>query len=394
MIPPLEQLPALRWHRLQCELITPLYGGGVEAATVDLKMPIRANEIRGQLRFWWRLLAKNKWNLTNPKYLQQAEFALWGGQGDEKGGRASQVLIKVSQPSVNLHDLMKWQDIRLPYVMFPASNETNTNISHDLLKTDKLKFQLDLAFSPVLELDQTRQNQVIETLQWWANFGGLGARTRRGLGAVHVAQCEDFPNICKPLTIEEVGQANCKLVIKGKSANALTQLQNGIQKLSDFRQKAEIGRNKGTAPKPAGRSRWPEPDALRKIHHTHHPHHEPEHKAGTIFPRALFGLPIIFHFVGAKEPPQSQLIPVSGDRLASPLIIRPYYLGTTNKEGDKEWAAAALVLPYEHIKNMQVSIGNNKSYPIWTSDTAQKIKPIQDNKGLDPLDAFFNYFDK
>ena len=306
----------------------------------------------------------------------------------------SQVFIKVSQPAVNRRDLMEWREIGLPYVMFPASNETNTNISHDLLQTDKVKFQLSIAFSSVLEHDQTRKNQVIETLQWWANFGGLGARTRRGLGAVHVAECEDFPDICKPLTSEEVAQANCKLIIKGKSTNALDRLKNGIQKLSDFRQKAEIGRNKGTAPKPAGRSRWPEPDALRQIHRTHNTNHAPEHLAGNIFPRAMFGLPIIFHFVGAKEPPQSQLCPTNGDRLASPLIIRPYYLGTTNKEGKKEWASAALVLPYEHIKNMQVTIGRGENFPVWKSDIAQLIKPIQDNQGLDPLDAFLKYFAK
>lgn len=39
-----------------CELITPMYGGGVKAGRVDCKMPIRASALRGQLRFWWRLL--------------------------------------------------------------------------------------------------------------------------------------------------------------------------------------------------------------------------------------------------------------------------------------------------------------------------------------------------
>ena len=59
-LPILEELKALKWHTLECELVTPMYGGGVDAATVDLKMPIRVSAIKGQLRFWWRLLAKNK----------------------------------------------------------------------------------------------------------------------------------------------------------------------------------------------------------------------------------------------------------------------------------------------------------------------------------------------
>src|SRR5262249_37663975 len=36
------------------ELITPLFGGGVEAGVNDPTMPIRGTAIRGQLQFWWR----------------------------------------------------------------------------------------------------------------------------------------------------------------------------------------------------------------------------------------------------------------------------------------------------------------------------------------------------
>jgi hypothetical protein len=36
-LPILEELKALKWHTLECELVTPMYGGGVDAATVDLK---------------------------------------------------------------------------------------------------------------------------------------------------------------------------------------------------------------------------------------------------------------------------------------------------------------------------------------------------------------------
>lgn len=35
-------------------LATPMLGGGVESLKVDTEMPIRAQSVRGQLRFWWR----------------------------------------------------------------------------------------------------------------------------------------------------------------------------------------------------------------------------------------------------------------------------------------------------------------------------------------------------
>jgi len=392
-IPNLNDFQGLQLHTLECELVTPMYGGGVEAATVDLKMPIRVSAIKGQLRFWWRLLAKYKWKLGDTKDIQNAEFTLWGGMGDDDGGRGSQVFLKVTQPKVTHHDLMDWNDLKLPYVMFPASNETNPDISHQVLKTEKAQFRLDFAFSNSLFEDPDKIQQVIETLRWWANFGGLGARTRKGLGAIHVSQSSDFEDICKPLTDTELKTANCAMSLKGQSSNALNQLEYGVQKLNDFRQGLNVGRNQGQQANRPGRSRWPEPDALRRIQRTHHENHAPEHQAGNIFPRSFFGLPIVFHFVGRGEPQDSQLVPLQGDRLASPLFIRPFYLGT-NAKGEKEWASCALVTPYEHIKNMQVTIGRNENYPVWKADTAQHISPIRDHQGTDPLDAFLKYFAK
>ena len=38
----------------QYELITPLFGGGVEPAVADPVTVVRGSEIRGHLRFWWR----------------------------------------------------------------------------------------------------------------------------------------------------------------------------------------------------------------------------------------------------------------------------------------------------------------------------------------------------
>lgn len=48
--------PSERVVTAHCTLITPMFGGGVTAGEVDPEMPIRASALRGQLRFWWRLL--------------------------------------------------------------------------------------------------------------------------------------------------------------------------------------------------------------------------------------------------------------------------------------------------------------------------------------------------
>src|SRR5260221_14040443 len=44
------------------QLITPLYGGGVKPTEPDPITVVRATEIRGQLRFWWRACRGGEFN--------------------------------------------------------------------------------------------------------------------------------------------------------------------------------------------------------------------------------------------------------------------------------------------------------------------------------------------
>jgi CRISPR-associated protein Cmr1 len=88
--------------------------------------------------------------------------------------------------------------------------------------------------------------------------------------------------------------------------------------------------------------------------------HSPEHPAGNIFPRALFGLPVLLHFPKEKIL-NATIQPSEGERLASPLILRPQFIEERN--GVKQWASVALLLPYQHIINMQVQV-NERQFPI------------------------------
>src|SRR5438876_6898572 len=74
------------------ELITPLYGGGVTTNEDDPTITnrtdpitvIRATEIRGQLRFWWRAMRGAQ--SENDSDLKKREDALWG-KAYEKGDK-------------------------------------------------------------------------------------------------------------------------------------------------------------------------------------------------------------------------------------------------------------------------------------------------------------------
>lgn len=417
-IPSLTNIePVLKWHNLSCELVTPMYGGGVKSVVVDEQMPIRTSSIRGQLRFWWRLLATNKWQLGTAQEIQQQEFLLWGGMGSgDDEGTAGQVFLRISDmPSSSKirQSLIDYDDnslSQLRYVLFPAYNETDPALQpHKLLKPE-ISWKLAFAFSPILATDEERKEQVIETLRWWASFGGLGFRSRKGLGSVRVTESTDYPQIAELPSPDDIAEANCHLKQRDSTTSALLALQTAITKLSEFRQSPGVGRNPGQQRNRPGRSRWPEPDALRRITGEHlileDKIHQPIHTAGNVFPRAIFGLPIIFKFKNDKnddhrkliqhpnkpEPKQQNLLPAEGERLASPLILRAVYAGD-DKDGNAQWQPSALLIPYQHILDMQVKV-NGHEYPVWNNNTAERTRPISENGGQDPMQAFLTYFAK
>jgi CRISPR-associated protein Cmr1 len=110
-------------------------------------------------------------------------------------------------------------------------------------------------------------------------------------------------------------------------------------------------------------------------------------------------LPIIFHFKDPGEPQDHTLQPrhpatrSKGDRMASPLILRPYWDG-------QRWRPAALLLPgWEGALNAEVGFGDGAYFPAWPDDAAEReqlsvqIKPMR-GRGDDPLTAFLDYFVK
>lgn len=419
-IPNLQDFPAARkWESMTCKLVTPMYGGGVESAVPDIQFPIRVAAIRGQLRFWWRILAEYKWKLSN---IQKQEFALWGGIADgEDAGQSSLVFLRVR--NVKFDDKDKWTEDtatalytefetgQLGYALFPARPERRKQPSIKLLRPEfswHLEWYLDknaqkyhFEKNPETQkwekvdfkkdLYQNDFNQVAETLRWWANFGGLGARTRRGCGAFEVID-SSIDKIKDPLTADDVKSAGCQLAQTNSQTDALKAWEVAVKHLRDFRQEKGIGRNYPSktaqiANKPAGRSRWSEPDAIRRITRQYPAQHKPIHPAGNQFPRGLFGMPIIFHFVGGGEPKDTSLQPVGKERMSSPIIVRP--MKTNNS-----WVAGALLLPHKHLLNMEVELKGVQKVTLLDENKVNEIKPIKANGGNNPLTAFIAYFAK
>lgn len=396
------QEPAKKvWKTYHCTLVTPMYGGGVEAGTVDCNMPIRASSIRGQLRFWWRIACGP---FKSTKEMFEQESAIWGGIGDD-GANASKVEIRirffnVSPSSRKTIDEFKRQSaIGIQYVL-GSINGSSAKLPSILPNGKNTLFDIDI-YSP-----EKVKPDVEIALRWWASFGGVGSRTRRGLGAVKVNAKDD---ILLPVSIEEVeGKGGVLTLVSSSEPNAVTCWRYGCDKLRDFRQGKNVGRNPPAqdSRSPAGRSRWTEADSIRNLVNTHSKKHPPANKQTNSFPRAAFGLPIVFHYqqdnMGGQEPKDHTLKVADKDkeRMASPLILRPYYDG-------KQWKAAALLLPkwQEALTQKLVLDPKPKEQPQhWPSDPnerqslAMQISPMKKKEGSlranDPLSAFLDYFEK
>jgi CRISPR-associated protein Cmr1 len=324
------------------EVITPLFGGGVDAGKNDPERLVRADQINGFLRFWWRACKGG----ASVEAMHKRESEIWGGK------RAGAVSFEVKITNHGT-DIMPDAPGIPPYAAFPL-NTLNEKLPNDakLKVRSKLQFKLCLRFPKSLNLCAD-----IEAALWaWETFGGVGARTRRGFGALHPTKGAPLRATFRqwleenlerhvtatswPLDVPHLGPIGRYRYSSAATANAAWSWVIG--ELKAFRQ-ARVGR------KP---THWPEPDVIRRLTEDDK-RHPPTHPVDAC-PRGQLGLPIIFHFKGPQEPPDTTL---SGqqqfERLASPLILRPFQCE------DGALALAAGLSGSEYIRNDLVLTSEN-----------------------------------
>ncbi len=373
------------WQKFDVEVVTPIFGGGVTAGNPDEAMPIRTAAIRGQLRYWWRFLHQNKYK---GRHLFDEERKIWGGVNEKETGFSSRVKLKVRH--IKNINVTQYDGKSADYALFPAK-ETQKLAAKKLIN-EGIKFSLQI-YS--LESDLFSTN-VLPALRWWATFGGIGARTRRGVGSIKIIGLD-------PITEDEAEAEGCKLVFapSNKKLNAIAAWEIAVRYLQGFRQGENIGRRPGQGKK-LGRSFWPEPDSIRQAiqdsekKQDKFQRHAPEHDALISFPRAAFGLPIITQFTGGNEPMETELNPAGElGRMASPVILTPYPL----KDG--HYLPAALLMPTVHFNDFELAlkyigrideVALYKKDEWWNSNKANDVPPINNYAGSDALSAFMNFF--
>jgi len=322
---------------VELQLITPMFGGGYKTREVDPLMPIRPAAIRGHLRFWWRATAGAQYESAEELY--QAETAIWGGAATKEDKAVGKVAIQVQlknagKPAPYSEIAPRATPREGPlhgYFLFPFQAQRDG--------TPAATGRQEIAFRVRLLLHDSLSNEereaVRNALKAWIAFGGVGARTRRGCGALTVVgsnptewlmpiertQCQDWLNRLIPVALRE-----------GKTV-ALPSLVNAqvflVSPLSDATQVwRELGRfwarfHKGHFDEnyqPMKGSKWNDyRGVLCRL------------RSGTEslrLAKPYLGLPIIYQeirgakglcFTGTLEPTES-------GRMASPVILKPVAL--------------------------------------------------------------------
>jgi CRISPR-associated protein Cmr1 len=387
----------------QYRFITPLWGGGVTANEVDEVTPVSGKGIRGQLRFWWRATRGGRYGTLQE--LRAAEDALWGapanddqinrdGKGNKKKEASQQVQIEVSVEkgkegvTVGPNDLPR----EIYYLTFPLDPDDKTvgtefeirypnaysfsdgerkrlrNEVRAQLREENFKRALrqDVEFTLNLRFPAEHRTDVEATLWAWETFGGYGARTRRGFGAVERTDSKaDKPLNSQPETVqswlfgdeEQEGKLpthvfhtsakdwpktsndvprlpskHSALKVKFSHGNSWAVWSSLIGNLRDFRQGFRPKKKVTVRPpgKPSytrteiGQTDWPDADSVRIKTGDYDPAVHPPRIHHGNFPRAAFGLPIIFHFKAGKGDPQDTSLQAADyERLSSRLILRP-----------------------------------------------------------------------
>jgi CRISPR-associated protein Cmr1 len=375
--------PDIITQRREYELITPLFGGGVEPGYADPVTVVRIPGMRGHLRFWWRATRGGHFN-GDLKEMKKKEDEIWGATSTAEQPAPSAVQIKVTCTNEGSPDhpfeisprgkpQAREGSTAPAYAAFPLqpSDEEARQLRRNNAETKAVYVGVQF-FAEISFRDEHRRE--VEAALWaWETFGGIGARTRRGFGALRVAGIQERKlgeekwqkvDVDLPISTDVVKKwiqdKFTAFEIKGKWPESVPNLSNSLSQLKVVKAQVEVrgagGKGKGQVTRTTvfttqevweylifklkkfrqarydkdqgksvdndyGLSHWPEANEIRR-------RLNPTTEMGQAavirkFPRARLGLPINFHFPHDQDAPDVELVGTESKRRASPLILRP-----------------------------------------------------------------------
>ena len=339
---------------LTLELLTPAFVGAAQPRTVDPYMPLRPSSVRGVLRTWFRTAAAAlMWPRDSSRTAHaQMVHALRELESSVFGDTERAAAVVVLPPRGG--EILRYRDKGIPaqaaapglrylgYGLFEDERHPPEALITERGKELTLELGLRRPTAGVAELLRA-------TVWLWLHFGGIGARSRRGFGSLHLV--DDHQGLgCPPDLLSQ--PASGKQLIDKLLAGlewVLERFREAIPRLSTYPLESGPGphvnirtldglstlslpveASRGTeAPELAGRLFRDFRSTLQRRRLGMPPlpdYHSVKSGLQSRTPpravdRAAFGLPLRFYFRSLAGA-QVQFNAREGDRLASPLHFR------------------------------------------------------------------------
>ncbi|WP_250629787.1 type III-B CRISPR module RAMP protein Cmr1 [Rhodoflexus caldus] len=166
-----------------CETITPMFLSGADASTPELRPP----SIKGALRFWWRAMNGH----LSLEELKKKESEIFGGT---EPAQRSKVIMRIGKRRLT-NENTKQKDFlpkgysvnvglgtmhAIDYLAYGIENfDPQKSFNREYLRSQK-------EFDLVLSFPENLQEEILKTLFVFSYFGGLGAKSRNGLGSISI----------------------------------------------------------------------------------------------------------------------------------------------------------------------------------------------------------------
>lgn len=325
------------------ELITPCFCAGADPAQAE----IRAPSIRGQLRWWFRVLGGFKSLATMPVPDQEAMIF---GQTAGDDGCAGKLMVRISSPQPrserkNADDLGGGTNTPLGYALFPLRPFGESDGRRGVM-AEGTQFKLDLIWRG----PSTSWPDIHSLVLVWSHLGAMGFRSRRSMGAIRCISHKE--EVSGALTRFSNGSSVSVVKVDGSSLNSWRDAAaESLKWYRSWRQHGQMNRrwdrrsNSWITISPAQQAENRSQPGFRYARRDHNeglavqgtgaPSPDPEAPhglAGQTFRPAL-GLPIIQFFSSLGGPngpiPKGRATvnwneTPDGGRFASPVLLRPH----------------------------------------------------------------------
>ena len=162
----------------QCEVVTPMFLGGANKNSAELRVP----SIKGALRFWWRAVYGGGFNSIVEMAKKEAEIF---GSTDPIYGQKSNLIISIIENNLAKKNSQKISNSNFNILEY---------LAYGYRAREDIKNHIDSGkFTIHMKINNNNLEEIKKTFSFLINLGGLGAKSRNGFGNLYCKElCENF----------------------------------------------------------------------------------------------------------------------------------------------------------------------------------------------------------